>query len=366
MPHVTLVSDLEPDVDWSAFQQLVSLSQLLTQSGHSLSLWVSPKARELEIWPQRAEKLAPCPNWSTFDAMKSLPFWMGKKTDILHFVPKMNSKNRLHAFTWLAPFFKSFHNPLIVSSFFSWPAAAPYYLKQLLHLSELVLTPSEYLRHMISSDSHSTAFQTLSTLPLFPHITSQTDSNIPSYYQRLVPFLYLPGGADEWEDPVASLEMVLDNTQDFNGWIVAGHDWTQNFLNSRKLQQLLKQRTDAHRVFFPETMTSELHEWLIKNCTALWLKGMRLSSLSLSQSFEDGLDFERPLLFSKLQSDLHSPHWASLFTDPPDIGAWLNDPNETENVVQKVRELKTASLLPDPANQLNRLYSQSLQKKVDD
>ena len=366
MPHVTLVSDLEPDVDWSAFEQLVSLAQLLSQSGHSLSLWLSPKARELEVWPHRAEKLAPCPNWSTFDAMKSIPFWMGKKTDILHFVPKMNSKNKLHAFTWLVPFFKSFHNPLIVSSFFSWPASSPYYLKQLLHLSELVITPSEYLRHIISSDSHSTSHQSLSSLPLFPYAVSQNEFKVPSYYEKLNSFLYLPGGAEDWEDPVASLEQVLNSTQAFQGWIVAGHNWTQSFTTSRKLQQLLKVRTDSHRVFFPETMNSELHQWLIKNALAIWVKGMRLSSLSLSQSFEDGLDFERPLLFSKLQSDLHSPHWATLLTEPEDLGRWLNDPSQSEALSEKVKSLKTASLLPDPASQLNRLYSQSLQKKIDD
>ena len=165
MPHVTLVSDLEPQTDWAAFEQLVSLAQVLSQSGHTLSLWLSPAAREREVWPKRAEKLSPCPKWSSFEALRSLPFWMTKKTDIMHFVPRVQSLKKTHAFSWLVPFFKSFHNPLIVSSFFSWPPSPPFHLRQLLHLSELVLTPSEYLRHLISADPNSTTFQKFSTRP---------------------------------------------------------------------------------------------------------------------------------------------------------------------------------------------------------
>lgn len=365
MPHVTLVSDLTASSDWRSFEQLVSLSHLLKQSGHEVSLWLSPEARELDVWPHKAETLSPCPTWSSLEALMSLRFWMHKKTDILHFVPDMRAKrSRTHAFAWLIPVLKGFHNPLVVSSFYSWPEKAPFHLRQLLYLSELVFTPSEYLKRLISADPHSTTFQSFAQIPLLAaHENFETESN----YEQLKPFLYMPGYWDEWESPLEQLQKVLQSLDGWPGTLIVGQNWTEHPMQGRALRDLLKQHKTP--VFFPESMTPENHAWFTKNAEGVIATGLKLDSLSLSQSLDDCLRWETPVLFSELQADLHSPHLKRAWNQaselkPAQLRSWVENSESKNSVRAKLQKLKASSLQVDPVNQINRMYSMCFSKRT--
>lgn len=366
MPHVTLVSDLSPTSDWKSFDQLVSLSHLLQQSGHQVSLWINPEARQLDCWPNKSERLSPCPTWSSFEAIKSIPFWMNKKTDVLHFVPNLNSsRTRSHAFAWLVPVLKGFHNPLVVSSFYSWPQKPTFQIRQLLYLSDLVFTPSDYLRHLISSDPHSRNFQSFSQIPILPHF--EEDDNEDFNYERLIPFVYMPGNWEEWEDPQLQFEKVLQSLSGWNGTLVVGQDWTSKPWRGKALSQLIQEYRAS--VFFPEKLNAASSKWLSQNAKALITAGLRLNSLSLSQSIEEALKWETPLLFSKLQSDLHSPHIAKLWSDlsslkPQALKNWLEDDSAQQKLRSKISKIKRNSLQVDPVNQINRMYSLCFSKRA--
>jgi hypothetical protein len=373
MPRVTLVSDLEADTDWSAFEQLTALSHLLAESGHQLSLWLSPSSRDADVWPRKATKLSPYPRWSGWDAFKGLPFLVGQSADILHFVPRLaktegpkfgdkilsRTSFSTHAFSWLAPLLKGFHNPLIVSSFYSWPDPPAFHIRQLLHLSELVLTPSEHLKNLVSADPYSTAFQSFGRLPLLSGPLSAEES-LPRHYEELTPFIYLPGLFEEWEDAVATLEF-LSGSSGWKGWIIAGQGWTRDFSASRRLQSLAR---SPSRIFFPEKMSPALHRSLVKRAEWVWLKGLKLDSLSLSRGFEEGALWERPLFFSEVQSELHSPLWKAVsqrLSLPSDFSA--DRTGQAEHLLRVLRELQSKAVQSDPASQLNRLYSRGLARR---
>lgn len=358
MPRVTLVSDIEPSANGPLFQQLVNLSHLLVQSGHDVSLWLTPQAREQDLWPKKSEKLSPCPNWSAWEAVRALPFWLSRRMDVLHFIPRMDSQKRSHAFSGLIPLLKGVSNPLIVSSFYSWPPRPGFHIQQLLHLSEVVLTPSENLRHLISADPNSTSFQHFAKLPLFPLSDLGFDEfSPPSHYLKLKPFIYLPGPWRDWEDPEEAFKRSMARFKAENLWFIGGSDWTQNEAVARKLQNVLQR--SSRKLFFPEKVTPQLHRWLLQNAQAVEARGLRLNSLSLSLCFEECLEWEIPLLFSKFQSELHSQIWTELQSDA------LSTPEERQKFRIKLTQLKSRHLKTDPGSLINRFYSQGLARKTD-
>lgn len=362
MSPITLISDADPTADEFLFAELLGLSHLLIDVGHRVRLWVRQSAQSSIPARRGLEILSPCPEWKMHEVLKALPYFVRENVEILHVLPKNDNASPLHAFSLLFPLIKNLHQIFLVSHFLSWPQKPSVGLRQLLNLSDLVLTPSENLRQRVSSDPSSTLRQRFACFPLLMSSNRSSDFSIPSHLQDIDPFIYVPGAWHEWQNPGYSLDRLLQWTQDWPGLIVVDPGWNQNLPQMSELQKIIKK--DVHRVVYLERISHDLQFWLLENAEFIYASGLMANSITTLRLYELYNRGPLPLLFSSATA--HHLNFPDLwnFNHLAQQGPLVENPQiridmmaALQNTLNQQRNKK---IRMDPANELNRLYSQSL------
>ena len=112
--------------------------------------------------------------------------------------------------------------------------------------------------------------------------------------------------------------------------------------------------------YFPETLSLSHHRWLLENAELVHLAGLGLHSYSLIRMFLEGQNLESPLLLPSSFVSIHLKQMQEYsFNRLAEQGPTKDLVKIRSQLIDQLRELKKSQLVPDAANLLNRIYSNS-------
>ncbi|MCB0412317.1 MAG: glycosyltransferase [Bdellovibrionales bacterium] len=358
MAKVTLICDVDPTQDGGLFEELQALGRILKELGHRVSIWTSPKAREAINVPSGIEVLSPFPSFKFFEPFRAFTFLSQQRADIYHVVVNsVPSPSWRHSFTSLFPLLKSFSQPLLVSHFLSWKEPRPFGIRQLLHMADVVITPTDSLGRLISADAYSTAYQKFSTLPLLaPHALPKPLPEANGWDLR--PFVYLPGQIEEWDLLEQSMEDLIHWLPPKPFTFVVNPSWRQHSQVQWLKTKWTKILKDKMNFYFPETLSLSQHRWFLENAEVVHLAGLGLHSYSLIRTFLEGQILGSPLLLPSAFVKIHLKQMEELsFHRLAEHGPTRDLAEVRSKLKDQLRSLNLNPLTPDAGNLLNRIYS---------
>lgn len=314
--------------------------------------------------------------WSVFESVKFFPVMLGIQPDIIHFL--LSNDEVSHAEIILSTIAKIFPRCVITTSILEIKDSLKKKtaLKLLVKESDVVTVPSlEYMGHLRGIQTKSLR-QARGILPPLLSFKKEDDSYIEHnqeefpLFQTLKNKKYIVLPINNFFKNELIAFQLLKIFQEKNYYTVFYGSWEGYSLREKKLiEKKLLNNGIKNWIITGTIKTSELI-FLLKNCQALYLAHLKLSTSEVAELFIRAISTNTTVIMDVHQASIYSYVWKNK------ENCWILDLDfsltQLEDLLQakqiklnaEFNNVSNSNLLDNPINDLHRMYNKAFLQKT--
>ncbi len=362
MAKILLVCDQVTPASWD-------LAQALKSQQHQVILLTGRE--QIVENTNGIEFMAFFKNWTALEVARLLPTLVSMQPQIIHFVLESDRVTAAHLGLW--GFAKTRRSVVFTLTFLHVEKALSQNqrVRYLVQQSDIVTCPSIDSLALLRGINIKTERQGRAVLP--PVLSFHESTALPSDQDLEIEellaeerYLVRPFSQDHF-NPKAPFFTELLQALKFYTVVLLGSQDHWNLRERKLFQAWLQSEGLESRWLLTGHQSIDDSRHLIKNAEAIWLSGLSLSPIELTEYFLKVIDSTSTLILDSSQELLHAPLWRN------GQNCWIQDrPAEqffSDSQLKLAYELDRNSverkhLVDAPLNELNRLYNKALSQKA--